>query len=108
VVEDITYLAMMEARLSRQQRFAAMQELAVHMSQELKNPLGSLELYASVLKRELEGEPENQRLAVQMRQAVRTMDHLLDNYTPFLNLAAGSFLSFESDSPAAAAAQATA
>jgi PAS domain S-box-containing protein len=95
VVEDITYLAMMEARLSRQQRFAAMQELAAHMSQELKNPLGSMELYASVLKRELAGEPENERLAVQMLQAVRTMDHLLDNHTTFLNLPAPSFSSID-------------
>jgi signal transduction histidine kinase len=53
--------------------------------------LGSLELSASVLKRELEGEPGNERLAAQMLRAVRTMDHLLDNYTTFVNLPAPSF-----------------
>jgi signal transduction histidine kinase len=87
MIEDITYLAMIESRLNRQQRFAAMQEIALYMSQELKNPLGSLELYASLLKRELEGEESgNARLAVQMLSAIRAMDHLLDNCTTFVSL----------------------
>lgn len=86
VLEDMTYLRMMEDRLARQKRYAAMQEMASHMSQELKNPLGSLELSASILKRELRDDPENGRLAGQMLRAVRTMDHLLDNYVTFSSL----------------------
>jgi signal transduction histidine kinase len=82
-LEDMTYLRMIEARLARQKRYAAMQEMAVHMSQELKNPLGGLELSASILKRELEDDPGNKRLVGQMLRAIRTMDHLLDNYVTF-------------------------
>ncbi|MDA8165068.1 MAG: ATP-binding protein [Desulfobacteraceae bacterium] len=88
VVEDITYLRMMEAGLERQKRYAAMEEMAVHMTQELKNPLGSLELSASILKRELREDPDNERLAGQMLRAIRTMDHLLDNYVTFSSLPA--------------------
>ena len=82
-LEDVTFPAMMEMHLDRSKRFAAMQEMAEAMSQELKNPLGSLELYASILKRELAGDPDNERVAARMLGAVRTMHHLLDNFVTF-------------------------
>jgi len=82
-LEDVTFPALMEVHLDRRKRFAAMQEMAEAMSQELKNPLGSLELYASILKRELAGDPDNERVAARMLGAVRTMHHLLDNFVTF-------------------------
>ena len=82
-LEDVTFPALMEMHLDRSKRFAAMQEMAEAMSQELKNPLGSLELYASILKRELAGDPDNERVAARMLGAVRTMHHLLDNFVTF-------------------------
>lgn len=82
-LEDVTFPALMEMHLDRSKRFAAMQEMAEAMSQELKNPLGSLELYASMLKRELAGDPDNERVASRMLGAVRTMHHLLDNFVTF-------------------------
>jgi len=82
-LEDVTFPAMMEMHLDRSKRFAAMQEMAEAMSQELKNPLGSLELYASILKRELADDPDNERVAARMLGAVRTMHHLLDNFVTF-------------------------
>lgn len=82
-LEDVTFPALMEMHLDRSKRFAAMQEMAEAMSQELKNPLGSLELYASILRRELAGDPDNERVASRMLGAVRTMHHLLDNFVTF-------------------------
>ena len=82
-LEDVTFPALLEMHLDRSKRFAAMQEMAEAMSQELKNPLGSLELYASILKRELAGDPDNERVAARMLGAVRTMHHLLDNFVTF-------------------------
>ncbi|MBA3003024.1 MAG: PAS domain-containing protein [Desulfurivibrio sp.] len=82
-LEDVTFPALMEMHLDRRKRFAAMQVMAEAMSQELKNPLGSLELYASILKRELVGDPDNERVATRMLGAVRTMHHLLDNFVTF-------------------------
>lgn len=82
-LEDVTYLTMVEAQVERQKRLSAMREMAVNMSQELKNPLGSLQLYASILQRELDNDPENQQVAARMIQAVRTIDYLLDNYVTY-------------------------
>lgn len=83
VFEDISFLSLLRTRVDRKMRFDAMQDMAINMSQELKNPLGSLELYASILKRELEGDSANERITAQMLLAIRTMDHLLDNYVTF-------------------------
>jgi len=85
-VEDVTYLHLAEAQLDRQRRFDAMQEMAASMSQELKNPLGSLELFASMLNRELRDDPDNQRITDRMISAIHTMDHLLNNYVTFANM----------------------
>ena len=85
-LEDITYPALVEAQKNRHERFAAMQEMAAIMGQELKNPLGSLELYASILKRELADDPDNERVPVQMLGAVRTINYLIDNFTTFAGL----------------------
>ena len=82
-LEDVTFPALIEVHHDRSKRFAAMQEMAEAMGQELKNPLGSLELYASILKRELAGDPDNERVAGRMLGAVRTMHHLLDNFMTF-------------------------
>ena len=85
-VDDVTYLHLAEAQFDRQRRFDAMQEMAASMSQELKNPLGSLELFASMLNRELHDDPDNQRITARMISAIHTMDHLLNNYVTFASL----------------------
>ncbi|HET97775.1 MAG TPA: PAS domain-containing protein [Desulfurivibrio alkaliphilus] len=82
-LEDVTYPAMVEPHLDRCRRFAAIQDMAVSLSQELRNPLGGLELYASMLRRDLGDDPDYQRLTNRMLAAIRTMNHLLDNTLTF-------------------------
>ena len=78
-LEDVSGKSALQELLDRRKRLNAMREIAVNFNQELKNPLGSIELYASLLKRELAEDPDNRRLAEQIMQAVRTMDSLLSN-----------------------------
>lgn len=78
-LEDIGGKSALVEQLDRRKRLKAMQELAVNFNQELKTPLGSIELNASLLRRELAEDPDNCRLAEQIMQAVRTMDSLLHN-----------------------------
>ena len=85
-LEDMTDLVMLEAQVERQKRFVAMQELAGNLSQELRNPLGSLELYTSLLQRDLAHDPDSGMVLARMTQALRTMDHLLGNYVTLANL----------------------
>ena len=82
-LEDVTYPAMVEAHLDRRKRFAAIQDMTVFLSQELRNPLGGLELYASMLRRDLGDDPDYQRITTRMLAAIRTINHLLDNAMTF-------------------------
>lgn len=86
IITDSTYLRRMEAQVERQRRLAAMGEMAVTIAQDMRNPLGSLELYVSMLRRDMEDDPDNARVAEQMMRAIRTMDHHLHNYVTFSNL----------------------
>lgn len=82
-LEDITYPAMLEAQRDRRKRFAAISELAVSLSQAMRNPLGGLELYASMLRRDLGDDPDYQRITTRMLAAIAAMNHLLDNILTF-------------------------
>jgi signal transduction histidine kinase len=49
VVEDVTEVERMKERFERDERLRAMGEMAARISHEIKNPLGSMELFASML-----------------------------------------------------------
>lgn len=49
VVEDVTEVEKMKERLERDERLRAMGEMAARIAHEIKNPLGSMELFASML-----------------------------------------------------------
>ncbi|MGD9579359.1 MAG: PAS domain-containing sensor histidine kinase [Syntrophorhabdus sp.] len=49
VFEDVTEFEKMKERLERDERLMAMGEMAARMAHEIKNPLGSMELFLSML-----------------------------------------------------------
>ena len=59
IIQDITRLKKLEEQAERRNRLMAMGELAVNIAHEIRNPLGSIELFASLLKRELKDNPDN-------------------------------------------------
>ncbi len=73
----------METQIDRQRRLAAMADMAERITQDLKNPLGSLALYASILRRELQGDDDMTRITGFMISAIQSMDHFLDSYATF-------------------------
>ncbi len=58
VLRDITRQKELEEAAARQQRMAVMGEMATSIAHEIRNPLGSIELFAGLLKRGLKGSPE--------------------------------------------------
>ena len=59
IFSELTELRELEARASRQDRLAALGEMAAGVAHEIRNPLGGIELYASSLRRRFpEGSPE--------------------------------------------------
>ncbi len=79
LLQDITRIYQLEEQLQRKDRLAAMGELIGRIAHEIRNPLGSVELFASLLQRDLDAQQPAQRYAQQISQAVQLMDGLLAN-----------------------------
>ncbi len=63
----------------RNKRLAAVGEMSARIAHELRNPLGSIELFASLLKKGLSEEPEKQSWTDHIHTAVSAMDYALTN-----------------------------
>lgn len=79
VVDDITSLKKFEQEKLRDEKLRLMGEMAANIAHEVRNPLGSIELYASLLSRDLEKDAEKKRLAVSIIKGVRTINAVISN-----------------------------
>lgn len=76
-------LAEKNRALERTRRLAAMGEMAARVAHEIRNPLGSMSIFATILERELGAEPEKQRLANHITSGIKSLDNLLSNMLLF-------------------------
>jgi two-component system sensor histidine kinase FlrB len=60
-----------------------MGEMAAGIAHEIRNPLGSIELFASLLKKDLAGEPEKEKLVQHIRAGVQNMDRIISTLLLF-------------------------
>jgi len=67
-------------QVARNRRYLAMQEIAGRINEDLRNQLGSIELCASMLHRDLRDDPDSGPLAGRIVDSVRGMDIQLRNY----------------------------
>jgi PAS domain S-box-containing protein len=79
LLHDISVMRRLEERLLRHDRLAAMGDMVGRLAHEIRNPLGSIELFASLLKKDLAAQPGLRRYADHISMAVRSMDRLLSN-----------------------------
>jgi signal transduction histidine kinase len=83
--QDVTELKRLEEQLQRQQKLAAMGEMAARLAHEIRSPLGSIELFGSLLRQELADDPVRRQLAEHICTAVRATDHLIGNTLSFVS-----------------------
>jgi signal transduction histidine kinase len=83
--QDVTELKRLEEQVQRQQRLAAMGEMAARLAHEIRSPLGSIELFGSLLRKELAADPVRRQLAEHICTAVRATDHLIGNTLSFVS-----------------------
>jgi signal transduction histidine kinase len=76
---DVTKVRHLEERLQRRNRLAAMGEMVGCIAHEIRNPLGSVELFASMLRKDLHDQPRLRSYAEHISVAVQSMDRLLSN-----------------------------
>lgn len=72
-LKDVTKSIRMEALEKYREKYAAMGELAANIAHEIRNPLGSIELFASLLKRGLKKEKDIRRVD-QIISSVKTVN----------------------------------
>lgn len=73
----------LEAEALRHSRLAAMGEMAATLAHEVRNPLGSMELFASLLHEDLGDRPEARRLVSQIADGIKDLNHLVSNILGF-------------------------
>ena len=83
-LQDITRLKKLEERANRTDRLAAMGEIAVKIAHEIRNPLGSIELFASVLKKDLKDFEELKALAGHISSGVKSINNVISNLLLFI------------------------
>ncbi|HSH68415.1 MAG TPA: ATP-binding protein [Deferrisomatales bacterium] len=82
VFQDVTRLRRLEAQESRNRRLVSMGEMAAGIAHEIRNPLGSLELFASHLLEELRGS-SNEDLAGQVLKGIQNLSRISGNLLLF-------------------------
>ncbi|MDX1762855.1 MAG: ATP-binding protein [bacterium] len=79
LLKDVTRIKALEQEDARKTRLASMGEMAANMAHEIRNPLGGIELFASILRKELEGDRERQDLADNVMVGVKSLNHIVSN-----------------------------
>jgi PAS domain S-box-containing protein len=81
-LRDITRTEKLEEMAKRTEKFAAMGEMAANIAHEVRNPLGSIELFASLLLKNLTEKRDRDR-AVQIISSVKNVDNKISNLLLF-------------------------
>ena len=82
IFKDITRLRQLESENERNRRLTAMGEFVLKIAHEIRNPLGSIELFASLLYNDLKG-TEHGDYANRISNSVGSLVNTLDNMLRF-------------------------
>jgi PAS domain S-box-containing protein len=79
VMRDVTEIRRLEERVQNQKRMAALGEMAASVAHEIRNPLGTIEGFARLLKRDLADQPDRLRLAGKIVEGVQNLNYVITN-----------------------------
>jgi len=85
IIRDVTEMKALQEQGKRGERLSAMGEMAVELAHEIRNPLGSIELFASLLQKELPGDSDPGRWAENIRVGSRSLNNIVANMLHFAN-----------------------
>jgi len=94
---DVTRLKELEGQLRKHARLAAMGEMAANLAHEIRNPLGSIKLFASILERSLEKDPNSKNLAAHIMETVDALDASITNMLIYARSPEADFTSMPID-----------
>jgi len=82
VLRDVTRIEKLESMAKRSEKFTALGEMAANIAHEIRNPLGSIELYASLLMKESKNDRDQNRIS-RIISSVKKMDNKISNLLLF-------------------------
>lgn len=78
-MNDITQLKKLEDEAERKNRLTAMGEIAMQVAHEIRNPLGSIELFVSMMKMDFSEDSNEMELVQHIISATKSMNHIISN-----------------------------
>lgn len=81
---DITRMQNLEMQAKRTGRLTAMGEMAARIAHEIRNPLGSIELFSTMLIDDLQEFDEQKTLAEHISAGVRSINNIVSNLLLFM------------------------
>ncbi len=94
-VQDVTLLKKLEEHAERRNRFTVMGEMAANIAHEIRNPLGSIELFASLVRKGLDDQDEKMALMSHISSAITSMNHIISNVLEYTKPRAASLLGLD-------------
>lgn len=79
---EIERMKSLEEQADRNSRLTAMGELAVKIAHEIRNPLGSIELFTSILQREITDD-NHKNLLEHISSGIKNLNHVISNLLTF-------------------------
>jgi signal transduction histidine kinase len=76
-------IAEKDRQLARKTRLETLGRMAANLAHEIRNPLGGIQLYASMLRRDLERDEPKVRTLDRILDAIRGLDKLVDDMLAF-------------------------
>jgi signal transduction histidine kinase len=83
MIEDVTEEKHRADQTQRTNRLDAMAEMATNISQQVRNTLGSMELFASLLKQEVAQHDEPERLVEHLLSGIKNLNQTVSNLLLF-------------------------
>lgn len=83
LAEDQTALRRLEQQANLRNRLQGMGAVAMNLAHEIRNPLGSMALFASALERELAGDESLGPLASHILGGIKSLEHIVANTLEF-------------------------
>lgn len=79
LIRDVTEMHQLQELAHRHTRLEALGELSTVIAHQLRNPLGSIKGFASLLARDLEGQPASHRMACDIMTATDSLNKMVSN-----------------------------
>jgi PAS domain S-box-containing protein len=82
ILRDVTRVEKLEEMAKRTEKLMAMGEMAANIAHEIRNPLGSIELFVSLLMKDMKDKTHQERLS-HIITSVKNMDNKISNLLLF-------------------------